>query len=85
MYVLEGKGVEKNFHFMCTGKALKISHIISVLKRFIDVGVHVVMVESHEESVDDNAQGHEEVHERIKDDERQILKKEKLNILLDDF
>ena len=33
------------------------------------------MIQGHEEGVDHNAQGDEEVDERIEDDERQVLKR----------
>jgi cobalamin-dependent methionine synthase I len=53
---------------------MKVTHIVSVLERLVDLGVHVMVVEGHEERVGDDAQRHEEVHERVEDDQREELK-----------
>ena len=50
-------------------------YIVSVLECVVHSRVHVVVVEGHEEGVDDNAQRDEQVNERVEDDERQILQK----------
>ena len=56
-----------NFH--------KWFYIVSVLECVVHSRVHVVVVEGHEEGVDDDAQRDEQVNERVEDDERQILQK----------
>ena len=55
-----------------------ISYIVSIFEGIVHAGVHVVVVEGHEEGVDDDAQGDEEIDERIENDERQILEKKTL-------
>ena len=50
-------------------------YIVSVLECVVHSRVHVVVVEGHEEGVDDDAQRDEQVNERVEDDERQILQK----------
>jgi len=44
-----------------------------------------VVVEGHEEGVDDDAQGDEEIDERIENDERQILEKEQKKNDIENF
>ena len=59
----------------CCWNGPLISYIVSIFEGIVHAGVHVVVVEGHEEGVDDDAQGDEEIDERIKNDERQILEK----------
>ncbi len=44
-----------------------------------------MVVEGHEEGVDDDAQGDEEIDERIENDERQILEKEQKKNDIENF
>lgn len=50
-----------------------IVYVIAALERFLELLVHVVVVERHEEGVDDDAEGYEEFDERIEDDEGDAL------------
>jgi hypothetical protein len=52
-----------------------MSYIVSVLECVVHSRVHVVVVERHEQRVDDDAQRDEQVDERIENDERQVLQK----------
>ncbi len=63
-----------SFETYCLLLNMKVTHIVSVLERLVDLGVHVMVVEGHEERVGDDAQRHEEVHERVEDDQREELK-----------
>ena len=55
-------------------------YIVSVLECVVHSRVHVVVVEGHEEGVDDDAQRDEQVDEGIEDDERQVLKSHRTQI-----
>ena len=49
------------------------TYIVSIFERFCNPWIHIMMIQSHEKSVDHYTQGNKEVDERIKDDERQVL------------
>lgn len=51
----------------------KVTHIVSTLERLLHGLVHVVVVERHEQRVDDDAERDEEFDERVEDDERYVL------------
>ena len=54
------------------GETLR-THIVAGLQDFGEVGIHVVVIHSHEERVHDDAQGDEELHEWVEDDESEDL------------
>ena len=51
------------------------TYIVSIFERFCNPWIHIMMIQSHEKSVDHYTQGDKEVNEWIKDNERQVLKK----------
>lgn len=50
-----------------------VTHVVSALESFFHVLVHVVVVERHEEGVDYDTEGDEELHEWIEHNERHVL------------
>ena len=49
------------------------SYIVSILKSLIHGGVHIMMIQRHEGSVDNNAERDEEVDEGVKDNDGEKL------------
>ena len=49
------------------------SYIVSILKSLIHGRIHIMMIQSHEGSVDDNAEGDEQVDEGVEDNDGEKL------------
>lgn len=50
-----------------------VTYKIGILKNFLKVRVHIVMVHCHEQSVDDNAERDEQFHKWIEHNQRDQL------------
>ncbi len=51
------------------------THIVAILQGGIHSRIHVVVVQGHEQRVDDNAERDKQVDEGVEDHERQVLKR----------
>lgn len=61
--------------FFCCCCCTAPTYIIAVFQEQFEIFLHVVMVHSHKEGIHYNAQGDEQFHKRIKDDDRTKLLK----------
>lgn len=49
------------------------THVVSALESFLHVLVHVVVIEGHEQSIDDDTERDEKLYEGIEHDEGHVL------------
>lgn len=66
----EGAGV---FRYDASHSTRSRTHNVGLVEYEVQFGVHLVVVERHEQRVDDDAQGDVELDERVEDDEREPL------------
>lgn len=58
-----------------TGTYSRYTYVVSTLECLIHIFVHIVVIERHEQRVHDDTQGDEQLHERIKHQQGDVLLK----------